>query len=135
MLMSAELKGCFKWFVYFLGLLYVRYNCAKFHLCGIFVTDFREGRPFCTCPYPPPPATPYPWAALKRPILNRVKKVDRNLLKDWQMKVNAFLTEVKSDYIIETNKLIRACFIFLGKKVGLKPNQRRGNPVKVPWWK
>ena len=51
------------------------------------------------------------------------------------MKVNAFLTEIKSDYIIETNKLIRACFIFVGKKVGLKPNQRRGNPVKVPWWK
>ena len=23
----------------------------------------------------------------------------------------------------------------MGKKVGLKPNQRRGNPVKVPWWK
>ena len=51
------------------------------------------------------------------------------------MKVNAFLTEIKSDYIIETNKLIGACFIFVGKKVGLKPNQRRGNAVKVPWWK
>ena len=51
------------------------------------------------------------------------------------MKVNAFLTEIKSDYIIETNKLIRACFIFVGKKVGLKPNQRRGNAVKEPWWK
>ena len=51
------------------------------------------------------------------------------------MKVNAFLTEIKSDYIIETNRLIRACFIFVGKEVGLKPNQRRGNAVKVPWWK
>ena len=51
------------------------------------------------------------------------------------MKVNAFLTEIKSDYIIETNKLIRACFIFVGKKVGLKPNKTRGNAVKVSWWK
>ena len=27
---------------YFLDLLWVRYNCAKFHHCGICVTDFRE---------------------------------------------------------------------------------------------
>ena len=51
------------------------------------------------------------------------------------MKVNAFLTEIKSDNIIETNRLIRTCFIFVRKKVGLKPNQRRGNAVKVSWWK
>ena len=23
----------------------------------------------------------------------------------------------------------------MGEKVGLKPNQRRGNAVKEPWWK
>ena len=34
----------------FLGLLWVRYNCAKFHLCWICVTDFREGGPFCHLP-------------------------------------------------------------------------------------
>ena len=51
------------------------------------------------------------------------------------MKVNALLTEIKSDNITETNRLIRACFIFARKKVGLKPNQRRGNAVKEPWWK
>ena len=51
------------------------------------------------------------------------------------MKVNAFLIEIKSDNIIETNRLIRGCFIFVGKKVDIKPNQRRGNAVKVPWWK
>ena len=51
------------------------------------------------------------------------------------MKVNAFLTEIKSDKITETNRLIRACVIFVGKKVGLKPNQRRGNVVKETWWK
>ena len=78
---------------------------------------------------------PHPGAAPKRPILNRVKKVNRNLLKDWTMKVNAFLKEIMSDNILETNRLIRACVIFVGKKVGLKPNQRRGNAVKEPWWK
>ena len=51
------------------------------------------------------------------------------------MKVNAFLIEIKSDNIIETNRLIRGCFIFVGKKVDIKPNKRRGNAVKVPWWR
>ena len=51
------------------------------------------------------------------------------------MKVNAFLTEIISDNVTETNRLTRACVIFVGKKVGLKPNQRRANAVKVPWWK
>ena len=43
MLMSEELKGCITWFTYFFNLLWVRYNCAKFHHCRICVTDFREG--------------------------------------------------------------------------------------------
>ena len=51
------------------------------------------------------------------------------------MKVNTFLTEIKSDNITETNRLIRACVIFVGKKVGLKPYQKGGNAVKEPWWK
>ena len=51
------------------------------------------------------------------------------------MKANAFLMENKSDNIMETYRLIRACVIFMGEKVGLKPNQRRGNAMKEPWWK
>ena len=34
---KAERKGCFMWFLYFLDLLYARYNCAKFHYCRILV--------------------------------------------------------------------------------------------------
>ena len=67
--------------------------------------------------------------------VSEFKKVDRNLLKDWTMKVNAILKRIKSENITETNKLIGACAIFMGRKVGLKPNQRRGNAVKEPWWK
>ena len=51
------------------------------------------------------------------------------------MKVNAFLTEIKSDNITETNRFIRACVIFVGKKVALKPNQRRRNSVRESCWK
>ena len=62
--------------------------------------------------------------------VNGFKKVDKNLLKDWAMKVNAILKEIKSDNITGTNKLIKAFVIFVGRKVGLKPNLRRENAVK-----
>ena len=65
--------------------------------------------------------------------VNGFKKVDRNLLKDWTMKVNAILKRIKSENITETNKLIGACTIFVERKVGLKPNQKKGNAVKEPW--
>ena len=66
MLMSAEFMGCVTWFIYFFNLLYIRYNCAKFHHCRTCVTDFRRG---FFCPPPPPPIREQP----KMPILNRVK--------------------------------------------------------------
>ena len=51
--MSAELKRCVMWFMHFFD-LQVRYsgkyNCAKFHQCRIFVTDFREGERFLPSP-------------------------------------------------------------------------------------
>ena len=52
-------------FIYFLDLLWVRYNCAKFHHCTICATNFREQGPFWPLPHP--------WADPKKPILNRVK--------------------------------------------------------------
>ena len=42
MLMSAELKVCVTWFIHFMDLPLVRYNCAKFHHCRICVPDFRK---------------------------------------------------------------------------------------------
>ena len=46
------------------------------------------------------------------------------------MKVNAILKEIKSDNISENTRLIEARVIYVGRKVDLKPNQRRGNAVK-----
>ena len=43
MKISVELKRCVPWFIYFLDLLLVMYNCAKFHRCRICVADFRKG--------------------------------------------------------------------------------------------
>ena len=42
---------------------------AKFHQCRMCVTDFTERRAFLP---PPPPLLPHPWAAPKKPILDRV---------------------------------------------------------------
>ena len=66
MLISAKLRGCVTWLIYFLDLLYVRYNCAKFHHCRICVTDFREAVAFLA----PPPIREQPqkcpsWIGLK----------------------------------------------------------------------
>ena len=58
--------GVVRWLIYFLGLLYVRYSCTKFHHCSICVTDSTEGGG----PFVPP----HPWAASKRSILNRVEQ-------------------------------------------------------------
>ena len=51
------------------------------------------------------------------------------------MKVNAILKGIKSENITESNRLIGAGAIFVGRKVGIKPNQKRGNVLKKPWWK
>ena len=65
---ASRTQGCVAWFTYFLDLLWVRYNCAKFHYCRIYVTDFREGGPFCTPPPPPiheQPRKSPSWVGLK----------------------------------------------------------------------
>ena len=49
-LMSAESNGYVTSFKHFWRLLQVRYACAKFHHCRIYVTDFRRG----SFLYPPP---------------------------------------------------------------------------------
>ena len=56
--MSAEPKGYVTRFIYFLDLLWVRYNFAKFHHCRMCVTDLRERGSFC--PPPPPPSVSSP---------------------------------------------------------------------------
>ena len=52
------------------------YKCAKFHHFRICVTDFREGEAFLL--------PPYPQAAPKKPILNRIKIPS---FANWDMKI------------------------------------------------
>ena len=64
MLMSAELKSCVMWFIYFLDLLQIKYNCAKFRHCRIRVQILGRGDLFA----PPRSSVSSP----ERTILNRI---------------------------------------------------------------
>ena len=57
---SAEHKGCVTWFILFLDLLYVRYNCVMFYHCRICVVDFKEMALFAPCPSMTSPQNAYP---------------------------------------------------------------------------
>ena len=78
MLMSAELKECVTWFIYFSYLVWIRQNCAKFYHCRICVTVFREVGLFGP---PPPPPHHHLRAAPKKPILKKVKGLLSYMLK------------------------------------------------------
>ena len=80
MLMSAELRVCVTWFIYFLDLLCVRYNCAKFHHCRICVTDFGD-----VGPHPPireQPRKSPSWIRLRKKIVSSAYAVYRNVLSN-----------------------------------------------------
>ena len=78
-LMSAKLKGCVTSFVYFLSLLLVRYNCAKFHHFRICVTYFRENRAFLPSPICEQPQNHPSWIEWK-PFFLHVKSYIKNNL-------------------------------------------------------
>ena len=87
MLISAELKGCATWFIYFLVLLWVRYNCAKFIIAGYVWQILGRGTFFA------PPSPPYPWAAPRRSTRNRV---NRNLTQRCSLKKHIARFMIKS---------------------------------------
>ena len=67
--MSAELKGCVTWFIYFFDLPLVRYNCAKFHHCRIWWQILGMGPkspPICEQPLKSPS-----WIGLRKILLNQ----------------------------------------------------------------
>ena len=70
MLVTADLR-CVSQDVYIFFGNFLGYNFVKFHHCRICVTDFREG---VFLPNPPSPA--HPWAAPKKPIMNRVNEFE-----------------------------------------------------------
>ena len=49
--------------------------------------------------------------------------------------MNIVLNNIKTENLSGTNNLIKACSIYVGVAVGLKPVQMRQRNTKEPWWK
>ena len=105
----SRTQGVHHVFIYFLDLVQVRYNCAKFDHCRICVTDFKEGG----LSVKSPPPTCYQWATPKRPILNRVKNmllINKFFLSNYnheiRMMYNSF-NDIFVEYYFTVAKTIR----------------------------
>eukprot|EP00794_Sanderia_malayensis_P011617 gene11617-biopygen9284 len=62
------------------------------------------------------------------------KRIERKILKQWVQKINRILPKIKTDNLISTNNLIKACSILVGKEAGLKVFKKQQARV-TPWWK
>ena len=101
----SRTQGCVTWFTDFLYLLWIRYNYAKFNCYWRCVTDFREGDLFAK------PRPPHPWAAPKRPNLNRVKALKVELLFNC---IKNFRLKSLNTRFLRTCKNTRAHFLHIG---------------------
>ena len=63
-----------------------------------------------------------------------LKKMDRKAVNRVVSEVNEVLNDIRTDNISDTNKLISATAVYVGKKLGLK-NTKRDYEMKEPWWK
>ena len=63
------------------------------------------------------------------------KIVDRNLLAEWPKKVNRVVSDIQTTNTTDTNKLINATAIYVGRQIGLKVGGCEGKGNKEPRWK
>jgi len=63
------------------------------------------------------------------------KKIERSVLREKVSKVNRVLNKIRTENLSGTNTLIKACSIYIGGVIGLKPVQVRHGNNKEPWWK
>ena len=63
------------------------------------------------------------------------KRVDRNVLAEWTKKVNRVVSDIQTTNITDTNKLINATAIYIGRQIGLTVGGCKGKGSKEPRWK
>ena len=63
------------------------------------------------------------------------KRVDRNVLAEWTKKVNRVVSDIQTTNITDTNKLINATAIYIGRQIGLTVGGCEGKGSKEPRWK
>ena len=52
--------------------------------------------------------------------LRGFNKIDRCILAKWSRKINCILKHIRTENITDTNILIKAVIVYVGKKIGLK---------------
>ena len=103
MLMSAELKGCVTWFIYFLDLLRVNYNCANFHYC-IYVWQVLGRGSFLPHPLPQPWAVP-PKSILRHRWTDFKKKDSEMFFLDFLWWSDCYIFSSRYVFLIVTDVL------------------------------
>ena len=64
--------------------------------------------------------------------LRGFNKIDRCILAEWSRKINFIL---KHENIRDTNILIKAVIVYVGKNIGLKACESKNEKELKPWWK
>ena len=64
-----------------------------------------------------------------------LKQVNRNILSEWEGKVNKIIGKIRAENLTETNRLIGAVALYVSHKVGLKTGKQKRDIRKEPWWK
>ena len=66
--------------------------------------------------------------------LRGFNKIDRCVLAKWSRKINCILKHIRTENITDTDILIKAVIVYVGKKISLKTcgsNRKESEP----WWK
>ena len=67
--------------------------------------------------------------------LRGFNKIDRCVLAEWSRKINCILKHIRTENITDTNILIKAVIVYVGKKIGLKACGSKNKKESEPWWK
>ena len=67
--------------------------------------------------------------------LRGFNKIDTCVLVEWSRKINCILNHIKTENITDTNILIKATIVYVGKKIGLKTCGSKNKKESEPWWK
>ena len=67
--------------------------------------------------------------------LRGFNKTDRRVFVKWSMQINCTLKHIRTENITDTNILIKAVIVYVGKKIGLKACGSKNKKESEPWWK
>ena len=59
---------------------------------------------------------------------------DRCVLADWPKKINCIVKHMRTENIADTNILIKAVIVYVGKKIGHKACGSKYEKELGPWW-